>query len=66
MLLALGQSSCPWGKVGRRTGKEGEQDLCVLIFRPVSCTSASGDVGRGESPVCDVAGSLERMSLILL
>lgn len=66
MLLALGQSSCPWGKVGGRTGKAGDWDLCVIIFRSISCTSASGDAGTGESAVCDVAGSLEGMSLILL
>lgn len=66
MSLALGQSSHSWGKVGRRMGKDGERDLCVLIFRPISCTSASGDAGTGESPICDMAGSLEGMSLILL
>lgn len=38
----------------------------MFVFRPISCTSASGDGSTGEKPVCDVVGRLEGISLILL
>lgn len=38
----------------------------MFVFRPISCTSASGDAGTGEKRVCDVVGSLKGISLILL